>query len=48
MRASGRFFGKSISAFILFIGFIMAAFSEKKQALHDILAGCLVINKLEG
>jgi uncharacterized RDD family membrane protein YckC len=45
-KASGRFFGKIISALILWIGFIMAGFTEKKQALHDILAGCLVIRKL--
>jgi uncharacterized RDD family membrane protein YckC len=45
-RATGRFFGKYISAIILFIGFIMAGFTEKKQALHDILAGTLVIRKL--
>lgn len=45
-RATGRFFGKYISGIILFIGFIMAGFTEKKQALHDILAGTLVIRKL--
>jgi uncharacterized RDD family membrane protein YckC len=45
-RASGRFFGKIISALILWIGFIMAGFTEKKQALHDMMAGCLVIRKL--
>ncbi len=45
-RASGRFFGKIISALILWIGFIMAGFTEKKQALHDIMAGTLVIRKL--
>ncbi len=45
-RASGRYFGKIVSAIILFIGFLMAGFTEKKQALHDILAGCLVIRKL--
>jgi uncharacterized RDD family membrane protein YckC len=28
------------------IGFVMAGFTEKKQALHDILAGTLVIRKL--
>jgi uncharacterized RDD family membrane protein YckC len=28
------------------IGFLMAGFTEKKQALHDILAGTLVIRKL--
>ena len=45
-RATGRFFAKYISAIILMIGFIMAGFTEKKQALHDILAGTLVIRKL--
>jgi uncharacterized RDD family membrane protein YckC len=44
-RATGRYFGKIISSFILLIGFIMAAFTEKKQALHDMLAGCLVVKK---
>ncbi len=45
-RASGRFFGKFISSMILLIGYIMAGFTEKKQALHDMMAGCLVIRKL--
>jgi uncharacterized RDD family membrane protein YckC len=45
-RATGRFFAKIISTIILFIGYIMAGFTEKKQALHDILAGTLVIRKL--
>ena len=45
-RATGRFFAKFISAIILFIGYIMAGFTEKKQALHDIIAGTLVIRKL--
>jgi uncharacterized RDD family membrane protein YckC len=44
-RASGRFFGKALSKLIVYIGFIMAAFTEKKQGLHDILAKTLVINK---
>jgi len=45
-RATGRTFGKIISAFILYIGFIMAGFTEKKQALHDMMAACLVIRKM--
>lgn len=45
MRATGRYFGKIISGMILAIGYIMAAFTEKKQALHDIIASCLVIRK---
>jgi uncharacterized RDD family membrane protein YckC len=27
------------------IGYIMAGFTEKKQALHDMIAGCLVLRK---
>jgi uncharacterized RDD family membrane protein YckC len=44
-RANGRFFGKWVSGMIMNIGYLMAAFTEKKQALHDILAGCLVVMK---
>jgi uncharacterized RDD family membrane protein YckC len=45
-RATGRYFGKILSALTLFIGFLMAGFTEKKQALHDMLAGTLVLRKL--
>jgi uncharacterized RDD family membrane protein YckC len=44
-RATGRYFGKILSGLILNIGYIMAGFTEKKQALHDIIAGCLVVMK---
>lgn len=44
-KATGRYFGRFFSAIILWIGFIMIAFTEKKQGLHDIMAGCLVVNK---
>lgn len=44
-RATGRYFGKYVSALILAIGYIMAGFTEKKQALHDMMAGCLVMRK---
>ncbi|QSJ20608.1 RDD family protein [Nostoc sp. UHCC 0702] len=44
-RATGRYFGKYISTMTFLIGYIMAAYTKKKQALHDILAGTLVINK---
>jgi uncharacterized RDD family membrane protein YckC len=43
MRGVGRYFAKFLSAIILFIGFIMVAFTERKQGLHDILAGTLVL-----
>lgn len=44
-RASIRTFAKYISYKILFIGFFMAAVTRKKQGLHDMLAGCLVVNR---
>jgi hypothetical protein len=44
-RATGRYFAKILSALILLIGFIMAAFTQKKQGLHDIIAGTLVVKK---
>lgn len=42
-KATGRYFGKILSGLILGIGFLMAAFTERKQALHDMLAGTLVV-----
>lgn len=44
-RALGRNLAKVLSAFILGIGYLMAAFTERKQGLHDKLAGCLVVRK---
>jgi uncharacterized RDD family membrane protein YckC len=45
-HATGRFFAKIISGLIpLGIGYIMAGFTEKKQALHDMIAGTLVFRK---
>jgi uncharacterized RDD family membrane protein YckC len=45
-RASGRHFGKIVTSFIpLGIGYAMAGFTQKRQALHDILASCLVLRK---
>jgi uncharacterized RDD family membrane protein YckC len=41
-QATGRHFGKIVSAIILGIGYIMAGFTEKKQGLHDMMAGTLV------
>jgi len=41
-RATGRHFAKWLSGMILGIGFIMVGFTERKQGLHDMLAGTLV------
>ncbi len=42
-RATGRYFGKYISGIIVGIGFLMVCFTKKRQALHDMMAGCLVV-----
>ncbi len=45
-HATGRYFAKIITGLIPFgIGYAMAGFTEKKQALHDMIAGCLVLRK---
>jgi uncharacterized RDD family membrane protein YckC len=44
-RATGRHFAKWLSALILGVGFLMAAFTERKQALHDMIADTLVVNR---
>lgn len=44
-RATGRFFAKYISALILAIGYIMAGFTDRKRALHDMMAGTYVVYK---
>jgi|SRR5687768_9027862 uncharacterized RDD family membrane protein YckC len=43
-RGVGRYFATWLSAFILGIGFLMAAFTQRKQALHDMVSGTLVVN----
>ncbi|MEP7128319.1 MAG: RDD family protein [Chitinophagales bacterium] len=45
LNATGRYFGKILSGLIFGIGYIMIIFTEKKQGLHDILAGTLVVRK---
>lgn len=42
-RATGRHFAKILSGLIFCIGFLMCLFTAKKQCLHDMMAGCLVV-----
>lgn len=44
-KATGRHFAKFISAIILLIGYMMAGFTQRKQGLHDMMAGTLVIRR---
>lgn len=44
-RAFGRVFAMILSALILLIGYLMAGFTERKQALHDMVCDTLVVDK---
>lgn len=41
--ATARYFATFISALILFLGYVMAAFTAHHQALHDMMVGTLVV-----
>ncbi len=41
-KATARYFSKILSSLILLIGYIMVAFTKRKQGLHDVIAGTLV------
>lgn len=44
-KSAGRYFSKIVSGLAFYIGYIMASFTEKKQGLHDIMTGCLVLKE---
>ena len=44
-RAVGRYFARFITVFTCGIGLLMPLFTEKKQTLHDMIAGCLALKK---
>lgn len=44
-RGVGRYFATILSSLILGIGFLMAAFTERKQGLHDMICDTLVVDK---
>ncbi len=43
LRATGRIFAKLLSGFIFMLGYIVALFTERKQALHDLMARTVVV-----
>ena len=45
VRAAARNLARSISNLTFLVGYLVAGFTEKKQALHDILASCLVLRR---
>lgn len=44
-RATFRYWMKYVSIVIFFLGFVIAAFTRQKQALHDKAAHCLVLKR---
>jgi len=46
-RAFGRLFGHILSFLMFGVGFAMAVFTERRQTLHDKMAGTLVVNREE-
>jgi uncharacterized RDD family membrane protein YckC/Tfp pilus assembly major pilin PilA len=44
-RALGRSMAHIISNFMFFIGYLVGAFTAKRQTLHDMVAGTLVVRK---
>ena len=42
-RATGHTFARILSFLPFLTGYLMAAFTDKTQALHDLLSGCIVI-----
>lgn len=46
-RATGRYWAKCLSGFTMYIGFMMAGWTQYKQALHDMVASTYVVNKTD-
>ena len=44
-KATGRYFGKFVSSLIFNIGYMMAGWTARKQALHDMMADCCVVRR---
>ncbi|ACK69785.1 serine/threonine protein kinase [Gloeothece citriformis PCC 7424] len=44
-EANKRYWGKLLSGLPLYIGFMLAGWTPKKRALHDIIAGSIVVKK---
>ena len=42
-RALGRYLAKGLSSVLLYLGYVMVAFTPQKRGLHDYIAGTLVL-----
>jgi len=43
LRATGRWAGRYLSLLPLFLGYLMQPFTARRQALHDLVAGTVVV-----
>ncbi len=47
-HATGRFFAAALSVMTMYIGYFLAGWTERRQALHDLVAGtCVVFREVE-
>ena len=44
-RATGRYFAGILSALLLCVGYMMVGWTQKKQGLHDKIAGTYVVKE---
>lgn len=44
-RATGRAFARMLSGLFFFLGYLLAAFTARKQALHDLIVGTLILRR---
>lgn len=44
-RAIGRFFARYLTICTCGIGYLLPLFTQKRQTLHDLICGCIVVNK---
>lgn len=45
LRATGRFFGRFLSAILFYVGYLMQPFTSKRQTLHDVMTNVVVIRE---
>jgi uncharacterized RDD family membrane protein YckC len=43
LRATGRWAARYLSFLLLLVGYLMQPFTARKQALHDLIAGTVVV-----
>lgn len=45
-QTTGRFFANLLNAFFLGLSYFMVLFTDKKQCIHDMISGCLVVKEI--